>query len=197
MGEKDSNKKNDFIIDSNNEMYEVYDYANKLDDKLIKSITSMNDIDLNERINIFKLYKFFTKFSNVNYISLEKNIYSKFNINDKLSIIKFEIDRIGLFIKENGLMKSEYDERYNLIKGTYSLILNDTLSNIGVSEERYDSLLERIALLEFDMNMKLCLYSEITKILCDKVEEITEYKNNLVVNNKYPNIKKKDWLIWI
>lgn len=192
MGEKDSNKKNDFIIDSNNEMYEVYDYANKLDDKLIKSITSMNDIDLNERINIFKLYKFFTKFSNVNYISLEKNIYSKFNINDKLSIIKFEIDRIGLFIKENGLMKSEYDERYNLIKGTYSLILNDTLSNIGVSEERYDSLLERIALLEFDMNMKLCLYSEITKILCDKVEEITEYKNNLVVNNKYPNIKKKD-----
>lgn len=192
MGEKDSNKKIDFIIDSNNEMYEVYDYANKLDDKLIKSITSMNDIDLNERINIFKLYKFFTKFSNVNYISLEKNIYSKFNINDKLSIIKFEIDRIGLFIKENGLMKSEYDERYNLIKGTYSLILNDTLSNIGVSEERYDSLLERIALLEFDMNMKLCLYSEITKILCDKVEEITEYKNNLVVNNKYPNIKKKD-----
>lgn len=192
MSEKDSNKKIDFIIDSNNEMYEVYDYANKLDDKLIKSITSMNDIDLNERINIFKLYKFFTKFSNVNYISLEKNIYSKFNINDKLSIIKFEIDRIGLFIKENGLMKSEYDERYNLIKGTYSLILNDTLSNIGVSEERYDSLLERIALLEFDMNMKLCLYSEITKILCDKVEEITEYKNNLVVNNKYPNIKKKD-----
>lgn len=192
MGEKDSNKKIDFIIDSNSEMYEVYDYANKLDDKLIKSITSMNDIDLNERINIFKLYKFFTKFSNVNYISLEKNIYSKFNINDKLSIIKFEIDRIGLFIKENGLMKSEYDERYNLIKGTYSLILNDTLSNIGVSEERYDSLLERIALLEFDMNMKLCLYSEITKILCDKVEEITEYKNNLVVNNKYPNIKKKD-----
>ncbi len=192
MGEKDSNKKIDFIIDSNNEMYEVYDYANKLDDKLIKSITSMNDIDLNERINIFKLYKFFTKFSNVNYISLEKNIYSKFNINDKLSIIKFEIDRIGLFIKENGLMKSEYDERYNLIKGTYSLILNDTLSNIGVSEERYDSLLERIALLEFNMNMKLCLYSEITKILCDKVEEITEYKNNLVVNNKYPNIKKKD-----
>lgn len=192
MGEKDSNKKNDFIIDSNNEMYEVYDYANKLDDKLIKSITSMNDIDLNERINIFKLYKFFTKFSNVNYISLEKNIYSKFNINDKLSIIKFEIDRIGLFIKENGLMKSEYDERYNLIKGTYSLILNDTLSNIGVSEERYDSLLERIALLEFDMNMKLCLYSEITKILCDKVEEITEYKNNLFGNNKYPNIKKKD-----
>lgn len=192
MGEKDSNKKNDFIIDSNNEMYEVYDYANKLDDKLIKSITSMNDIDLNERINIFKLYKFFTKFSNVNYISLEKNIYSKFNINDKLSIIKFEIDRIGLFIKENGLMKSEYDERYNLIKGTYSLILNDTLSNIGISEERYDSLLERIALLEFDMNMKLCLYSEITKILCDKVEEIAEYKNNLVVNNKYPNIKKKD-----
>lgn len=192
MGEKDSNKKNDFIIDSNNEMYEVYDYANKLDDKLIKSITSMNDIDLNERINIFKLYKFFTKFSNVNYISLEKNIYSKFNINDKLSIIKFEIDRIGLFIKENGLMKSEYDERYNLIKGTYSLILNDTLSNIGVSEERYDSLLERIALLEFDMNMKLCLYCQITKILCDKIEEITEYKNNLFGNNKYPNIKKKD-----
>lgn len=192
MGEKDSNKKIDFIIDSNNEMYEVYDYANKLDDKLIKSITSMNDIDLNERINIFKLYKFFTKFSNVNYISLEKNIYSKFNINDKLSIIKFEIDRIGLFIKENGLMKSEYDERYNLIKGTYSLILNDTLSNIGVSEERYDSLLERIALLEFDMNMKLCLYGEITKILCDKIEEITEYKNNLFGNNKYPNIKKKD-----
>lgn len=192
MGEKDSNKKNDFIIDSNNEMYEVYDYANKLDDKIIKSITSMNDIDLNERINIFKLYKFFTKFSNVNYISLEKNIYSKFNINDKLSIIKFEIDRIGLFIKENGLMKSEYDERYSLIKGTYSLILNDTLSNIGVSEERYDSLLERIALLEFDMNMKLCLYCQITKILCDKVEEITEYKNNLFGNNKYPNIKKKD-----
>ena len=192
MGEKDSNKKIDFITGSNNEMYEVYDYANKLDDKLIKSITSMNDIDLNERINIFKLYKFFTKFSNVNYISLEKNIYSKFNINDKLSIIKFEIDRIGLFIKENGLMKSEYDERYSLIKGTYSLILNDTLSNIGISEERYDSLLKRIALLEFDMNMKLCLYSEITKILCDKIEEITEYKNNLFGNNKYPNIKKKD-----
>ena len=192
MGEKDSNKKIDFITGSNNEMYEVYDYANKLDDKLIKSITSMNDIDLNERINIFKLYKFFTKFSNVNYISLEKNIYSKFNINDKLSIIKFEIDRIGLFIKENGLMKSEYDERYSLIKGTYSLILNDTLSNIGISEERYDSLLKRIALLEFDMNMKLCLYCQITKILCDKIEEITEYKNNLFGNNKYPNIKKKD-----
>lgn len=158
---------------------------NKIDDKLIKSIISSNDIDLNERVKIFKLYNFFIKFSEKDYTSLEKNIYSKFNIDDKLSIIRFEIERMGFFIRQNGLQGSEFEDRYNLIKGTYSLILSDTLSSIKIDEKRYDNLLKRIALLEFDMNMKLCLYNEINEVLYDKITNVVENKKNKLKTDFY------------
>mgnify|MGYP004466225309 FL=1 len=158
---------------------------NRIDDKLIKSIISSNDIDLNERVKIFKLYNFFIKFSEKDYTSLEKNIYSKFNIDDKLSIIRFEIERMGFFIRQNGLQGSEFEDRYNLIKGTYSLILSDTLSSIKIDEKRYDNLLKRIALLEFDMNMKLCLYNEINEVLYDKITNVVENKKNKLKTDFY------------
>lgn len=179
---------------------------NRIDAELIKSIISSNDIDLNERVKIFKLYNFFIKFSEKDYTSLEKNIYSKFNIDDKLSIIRFEIERMGFFIRQNGLQGSEFEDRYNLIKGTYSLILSDTLSSIKIDEKRYDNLLKRIALLEFDMNMKLCLYNEINEVLYDKITNVVENKKNKLKTDFYDiydNVdedilgKKKDWLIWI
>lgn len=178
----------------------------RIDAELIKSIISSNDIDLNERVKIFKLYNFFIKFSEKDYTSLEKNIYSKFNIDDKLSIIRFEIERMGFFIRQNGLQGSEFEDRYNLIKGTYSLILSDTLSSIKIDEKRYDNLLKRIALLEFDMNMKLCLYNEINEVLYDKITNVVENKKNKLKTDFYDiydNVdedilgKKKDWLIWI
>lgn len=158
---------------------------NKIDAELIKSIISSNDIDLNERVKIFKLYNFFIKFSEKDYTSLEKNIYSKFNIDDKLSIIRFEIERMGFFIRQNGLQGSEFEDRYNLIKGTYSLILSDTLSSIKIDEKRYDNLLKRIALLEFDMNMKLCLYNEINEVLYDKITNVVENKKNKLKTDFY------------
>lgn len=158
---------------------------NRIDAELIKSIISSNDIDLNERVKIFKLYNFFIKFSEKDYTSLEKNIYSKFNIDDKLSIIRFEIERMGFFIRQNGLQGSEFEDRYNLIKGTYSLILSDTLSSIKIDEKRYDNLLKRIALLEFDMNMKLCLYNEINEVLYDKITNVVENKKNKLKTDFY------------
>lgn len=157
----------------------------RIDAELIKSIISSNDIDLNERVKIFKLYNFFIKFSEKDYTSLEKNIYSKFNIDDKLSIIRFEIERMGFFIRQNGLQGSEFEDRYNLIKGTYSLILSDTLSSIKIDEKRYDNLLKRIALLEFDMNMKLCLYNEINEVLYDKITNVVENKKNKLKTDFY------------
>lgn len=156
---------------------------NELSDDLIRQIIANPKIDLSKRIEILKLYNYLKKYLKINYIEKENEIYNNLGVNNKLSKIDFEIKRMNQTL-EKKYPKEEYEERLNLIKNTYNLIISDTLNNIKINQERLNNLLERIVLLELDMEMKVGLYQEVDELLKKEI-------NNLYQENYY--IKKKDW----
>lgn len=155
----------------------------ELSDELIRQIIANSKIDLSKRIEILKLYNYLRKYFKINYIEKENEIYNNLGVNNKISKIDFEIKRINQTLEKN-YSKEEYEERLNLIKSTYNLIISDTLNNIKINQERLNNLLERIVLLELDMEMKVGLYQEVDELLKKEI-------NNLYQENNY--IKKKDW----
>lgn len=155
----------------------------ELSDELIRQIIANSKIDLSKRIEILKLYNYLRKYFKINYIEKENEIYNNLGVNNKISKIDFEIKRINQTLEKN-YSKEEYEERLTLIKSTYNLIISDTLNNIKINQERLNNLLERIVLLELDMEMKVGLYQEVDELLKKEI-------NNLYQENNY--IKKKDW----